>query len=197
MAKFYCACGDCSGAEVDSYDEAFFYHHTNQPAPKKNSLIMALVPEGEPLPELPKKSSNPKDIAGTTRAPLHAIPVAALVEEALAMLEGVFKYGSNNWTLEGVRASVYIAAAARHTFKWFFGQQRDPVTQVHHLASARACLGILLDAEFRGVLRDDRPPSLNKLDELFSNAENVAKNLFTLYGDVKPRHYTIEDSKSK
>jgi hypothetical protein len=185
MAKYYCACGRCPGTEVDSYDAAFLNH---QSSTNTMALIMAIVPEA-------KKSSNPKDIAGTTRAPLHAIPVAALVEEALAMLEGVLKYGSNNWTLEGVRASVYIAAAARHTFKWFFGQQRDPVTQVHHLASARACLGILLDAEFRGVLRDDRPPSLPKLDELFSNAENVAKNLFTLYGDVKPRHYTIEDSK--
>lgn len=193
MAKFYCACGQCPGTEVDSYDAAFRMHLAGDV--NKASLIMAFVPEGEPLPDLPKKSSNPKDLAGTTRAPLHAIPVAALVEEALAMLEGVLKYGANNWTLEGVRASVYIAAAARHTFKWFFGQQRDPVTQVHHLASARACLGILLDAEYRQVLRDDRPPSLSRLDELFTNAETVAKNLFTLYGDVKPRHYTIEDSK--
>ena len=187
MAKYYCACGKCPGLEHDVYDDAFADHrlNTNQPA-----LVMALVP---PEP----KNGNPKDLAGTTRAPMHAIPVAALVEEALAMLEGILKYGANNWTLEGVRASVYIAAAARHTFKWCFGQQRDPVTQVHHLASARACLGILLDAEYRQVLRDDRPPSLDRLDELFSNAEKVAKNLFTLYGDVKPRHYTIDDKQAK
>lgn len=185
VAKYYCACGRCPGLEVENYDAAFVSHHENT---NSTALIMAVVPE--------TKSSNPKDAASTTRAPLHAIPVAALVEEALAMLEGMLKYGANNWTLEGVRASVYIAAAARHTFKWFFGQQRDPVTLVHHLASARACLGLLLDAEYRQVLRDDRPPSLHKLDELFSNAENVAKNLFTLYGDVRPKHYTIDDSKA-
>lgn len=195
VAKFYCACGQCPGTEVDTYDDAFLNHHLNKSDPERPSLIMAIVPEGEPLPTI-LKSSNPKDVAGTTRAPLHAIPVAALVEEALAMLEGILKYGANNWAIEGVRASVYVAAAARHTFKWFFGQQRDPVTQVHHLASARACLGILLDAEYRQVLRDDRPPSLDRLDELFGNAENVAKNLFTLYGDVKPKHYTINDKQA-
>jgi hypothetical protein len=188
MSRYYCACGECAGTHVYTYDDAIACHQsTRADSSSRSSLVMAIVPSA--------KSSNPKDDAGTTRAPLHAIPVAALVEEALAMLEGILKYGSNNWTIEGVRASVYVAAAARHTFKWFFGQQRDSVTQVHHLASARACLGILLDAEFRQVLRDDRPPSLNKLDELFTNAENVAKNLFSLYGDVKPKHYTIEDTK--
>lgn len=139
------------------------------------------------------KSSNPKDVAGSTRAPLHVIPVTALVEESLAFLEGMLKYGAYNWTVEGVQSSVYVAACARHVFKWFFGQQRDPVTQVHHLASARACLGILLDAEYRDKLNDDRPPALPRLDELFTNAERVVKELFKLYGDAKPRHYTIRD----
>jgi hypothetical protein len=141
------------------------------------------------------KPTNPKDAAGTARSALHALPIVALVEEALALLEGALKYGANNWTVEGVRASVYVSACARHLFKWFFGQTRDATTNVHHLASARACLGILLDAEARKVLTDDRPPSLPELDALFTNAENVARNLFKLYGDTKPRNFTIEDSK--
>jgi hypothetical protein len=147
------------------------------------------------LEDTPTKPTNPKDAAGTARAPLHSLPIVALVEEALALLEGALKYGANNWTVEGVRSSVYVSACARHLFKWFFGQTRDSITNVHHLASARACLGILLDAEHRRVLNDDRPPSLPQLDELFTNAERVAKNLFTLYGDTKPRNFTIEDTK--
>lgn len=163
-------------------------HHKTKTHVDLKSLVLAVV--GEP----DHKDTNPKDAAATTRAPMHTIPVAALVEESLALLEGMLKYGANNWAVGGVRASVYVAATARHMFKWFFGQQRDPKTLVHHLASARACLGILLDAEYRNVLTDDRPPALPRLDELFAHAEAIAKNLFRLYGDVKPRHYTIQDS---
>lgn len=125
---------------------------------------------------------------------MNLISVVSLVEESLALLEGALKYGTNNWVVEHARATVYVAATARHTFKWLFGQRYDPKTGVHHLASARASLGILIDAEYRGVLVDDRPPPLPRLDELFEKAEEVAKKLFTMYGDVNPKHYTCQNS---
>lgn len=146
----------------------------------------------EHIPET--KDTNPKDAIADGKVPLGTIPLPAVVEESLALLEGALKYGSSNWTISGVRASVYVFACIRHVLKWYFGQQRDTTTQVHHLGNARACLAILLDAEHRGKLNDDRPPSAPDIDALFARAEDVIKNLHKLYGDQKPRHYTIADS---
>lgn len=146
---------------------------------------------------LDQKPSNPKDAAGTTRAPLHLLPLPALVAWSSAHLEGGLKYGFWNWTIVGVRSSVYVAAAARHIFKWFFGQRVDAKTGVHHLGYAMACLAIIIDAEHREKLVDDRPPALPKLDELFEQAEATAKQLIGLYGSVNPKHYTIADTEKE
>lgn len=106
----------------------------------------------------PNEGDNPKDRIGLRKPPLHLIPPAAEVLESVVMALGAKKYGEHNWRVTDVRASVYIVAARRHLLQWFDGQDNDPESGVSHLAHARACLGILLDAQATGHLIDDRPP---------------------------------------
>lgn len=142
------------------------------------------------------KPSNPKDAAAVDRAPLALVPVPALVEESLAWAEGLLKYGAHNYTVVGIRSSVYVFGCLRHVFKWWLGQERDPVTGVHHLGSARANLGALLDAQLRQKLNDDRPPSVpsDVVDKLFDGASATLRKLVELYGDRNPRHFSISDT---
>ncbi|MGD9713101.1 MAG: dATP/dGTP diphosphohydrolase domain-containing protein [Thermomicrobiales bacterium] len=102
---------------------------------------------------------NPKDRIGVTKPPLHLIPPAAEIAEAVVMGLGAAKYGAYNWRSAKVKATIYVAAAKRHLTQWLDGQDDDPESGVSHLAHARACLGIQLDAEATGKLIDDRPPA--------------------------------------
>jgi dATP/dGTP diphosphohydrolase len=150
------------------------------------------IPAAPPAPST-GKPSNPKDALGSTRAPLHMLPLVAQVAWSLAHMEGGAKYGLWNWCVAGVRASIYVAAAMRHLMKWFFGQTFDPKTGVHHLGYVMACCAILLDAEWREKLVDDRPPALPRIDELFAHAEAIMPGLMTLrHEDVKD--WTINDN---
>ena len=104
-------------------------------------------------------AENPKDRVGAGKPPLHLIPPAAEILEAVVMGLGARKYGEFNWRTSKVRATVYIAAAKRHLAQWLDGQDDDPESGVSHLAHARACLGVLLDAIATGNVIDDRPPA--------------------------------------
>jgi hypothetical protein len=73
------------------------------------------------------------------------------------MMDGAGKYDPYNWRANKVIASIYIAACKRHLDLWFEGQRLAEDSGCHHLGHARACLGILLDAETTGNLIDDRP----------------------------------------
>lgn len=106
-------------------------------------------PEGE----------NPKDRVGSDKPPLDLIPPAAEVLESLVMRLGAEKYGRANWRHTKVRASIYVAAARRHLAQWLDGEDDDPESGVSHLAHARACLGILIDAIATDHVVDDRPPT--------------------------------------
>lgn len=109
------------------------------------------------LPEV--RDPNPKDRASAHKPQLHLIPPAAEILEAVVMGLGARKYGPYNWRTAPIRATVYIAAAKRHLAQWLDGQDDDPESGVSHLAHARACLGILLDAQSLHCLIDDRPPT--------------------------------------
>lgn len=100
---------------------------------------------------------NPKDRVSAGKPPLHLIPPAAEILESVVMSLGARKYGPFNWRSAKVRATVYIAAAKRHLAQWLDGDNDDSESGVSHLAHARACLGILLDAQATGNLVDDRP----------------------------------------
>jgi hypothetical protein len=75
----------------------------------------------------------------------------------MAFKDGAEKYGPYNWRDEKVSASIYVSAALRHLHDWYDGQECASDSGRHHLAHARACLGILLDAQSIGQMVDDRP----------------------------------------
>lgn len=139
------------------------------------------------------KDTNPKDAIGATKLPMHLIPGPAKAQLALAFLEGALKYGKYNWRVAGVRASIYLDAMERHLEKWKNGENHDPQTHVHHLASVMACAAIILDATAVGKLTDDRPPEAPASGMIDHLAEQVLY-LQGLYKDENPHQYTIEDS---
>lgn len=101
---------------------------------------------------------NPKDAVGAAKPQLHLIPPAALLAEARAMENGATKYGPYNWRTQPVNATVYVSACMRHLLAYLDGENVADDSGVHHLAHARACLGIVLDALEHNCLNDDRPP---------------------------------------
>lgn len=102
---------------------------------------------------------NPKDRIAASKVDLSLVPPASIIHEAMAMENGAKKYNAYNWREKKVRARVYIAAALRHLLEYLDGGEFSGDTQppVHHLAHAKACCGILLDALETGNLVDDRP----------------------------------------
>lgn len=106
-----------------------------------------------------RDDSNPKDAIGSSKVPCCTVPATVTAEDGLAMLEGALKYGRHNYRAAPVRASVYVDAARRHIDAWFdAGQNDDPDSGLSHLIKARACFGIIRDAQICGTLIDDRPP---------------------------------------
>lgn len=135
------------------------------------------------------KPTNPKDAIGCSKLPLDLVPDTISLYAATAFADGAAKYGSYNWRMAGVRASIYRAALERHLKKWWNGEDWDRETGVHHLASVIACAGILLDAEECGKLTDDRPPAMDTVG-LISNLEDVVRHVYHIRKDCHPHHYT-------
>ena len=102
--------------------------------------------------------TNPKDLIGTTKVPIHTLPPAGIIYGALGMWDGAKKYSSYNWRGNKVIASIYIDAVMRHILSWFDGEDLAQDSQKPHLGHAIACLAILADAIETSNLVDDRPP---------------------------------------
>lgn len=117
--------------------------------PTSSTIIIA--------PQSKATTTNPKDLLGVKKPSLSKIPPISLIWESLAMMDGGGKYGPYNWRAKDVVASIYVDAAKRHLDAWFEGQRCASDSGVHHLGHAKACCGILLDAEANGHLVDDRP----------------------------------------
>jgi hypothetical protein len=100
---------------------------------------------------------NPKDRIGVTKVPLWLVPSAGIIHEAMGFSDGAVKYGPYNWRAKQVLATIYVSAALRHIYQYLDGEDFDGESGAHHLGHARACLGIILDAEATGNLKDDRP----------------------------------------
>ena len=72
-------------------------------------------------------------------------------------MENGLKYGRCSYREPGVVTANGLAdAVMRHILDWVEGEEDAPDSGVHHLAHARAGLGILLDLIGRGILTDDR-----------------------------------------
>jgi hypothetical protein len=140
------------------------------------------------------KSTNPKDLIGSDKMPLHLFPMTAVIYGTLALLDGALKYGRGNWRAAGVRASIYFDACIRHLTRWFEGEDIDPDSGLPHLAHAEACLAILIDAKEAGKLKDDRMYPGGYLDTLKRMTSDV-KRLKEVHKGKTPKHWTIEDSK--
>lgn len=135
---------------------------------------------------------NPKDIVGSDKLPLHLWPTTASAMGCVALLNGAMKYGRNNWRAIGVRSSIYFDACSRHLAAWFEGEDADE-EGVPHLASALACLAILVDAQAARKLVDDRQhPGGHRrlLDQL---TPQVAR-LKALHAGRAPKDWTIQDA---
>lgn len=141
------------------------------------------------------KSTNPKDLIGSNKLPLHLVPFTAIAYECLAFLEGALKYGRSNWRAAGVRFSIYYDACLRHLSKCLEGEWIDKESGIPHLGHARACLGIIIDAYEAGMLKDDRMYVKGDYSALVTKYSEEVKRLKEKYKDKNPKHYTIEDNK--
>ena len=139
------------------------------------------------------KLSNPKDIIGSDKIPLHLWPETATALGSLALLEGALKYGRCNWRAVGVRASIYNDAAKRHLNKWFEGEDIDTDSGLPHFAHALACIAILVDADACGRLNDDRQVSGWGYIDLMKEMTPHVKRLKALHSGEDVKHYTIAD----
>ncbi len=147
-----------------------------------------------PLPVIePTKDTNPKDVIGDKKVPLWLLSCIAKAHWALAQFSGLTKYGSHNWRVVGVRASVYLSAIGRHVDAYTNGERLDPLDGTHHLGNVMACCAILIEAEAAGMLKDDRPPSV-AMRAAYAEVEAGMAKLKALYADKSPRHYTIADT---
>ena len=139
------------------------------------------------------KPTNPKDVIGSDKLPLHLWPETATLYGCLGLLDGALKYGRANWRETGVRATIYVDALKRHANAWLEGEDFDPDSGVPHLAHALACLAILVDAEAAGKLNDDRayPGGYRALvEELTPHVKRLKEK----HADKAPRHWTIADA---
>lgn len=151
------------------------------------------------------KATNPKDMVGTRKAPMSALPIRVLWRVGLAMLEGALKYGRHNYRGAGVRASVYFDAACRHIFAWWEGEDLDPDTAelddagnpipgtgLSHIDKAIAALMVLRDSMLGCNWTDDRPP---RATEDMAALHAIAGKLIDRYGSPTnpPKHWTLQD----
>lgn len=83
------------------------------------------------------------------------VPVALIDEVAAVLTVGAQKYGDNNWR-GGMRWGRPYAAALRHLYDWWRGEDMDPETGLSHLAHAVCNLAFLIEYQRLGVGEDDR-----------------------------------------
>lgn len=107
--------------------------------------------------ELIEDTGNPKDLIGATKPDLSLVPMAGMLLTSQAMMDGAAKYGPYNWRDNPVKMRVYIAAAMRHLGQLLDGEDFDPISGVHHVGHASACMAIISDAIMLGNIIDDRP----------------------------------------
>jgi hypothetical protein len=115
----------------------------------------------------PPAPTNPKTLMGRQKlSMLSVVPPASIICEAEAMHYGAFEaprkdgqkgYGPYNWRDDPVEMMIYIDACLRHLLALVDGEELDRDSGKPHLGHAKACLGIIADAQENSTLIDDRP----------------------------------------
>lgn len=140
------------------------------------------------------KPTNPKDAIGADKMPLHLWPTTATAMGCIGLLDGMLKYGRQNWRDAGVRASIYVDACRRHLDAWYEGEECAPDNGVPHLAHALACLAIIIDAEAADKLVDDRAYNGSGYRALVDRLTPFVARLKALYAGKNPKHFTAADN---
>jgi hypothetical protein len=106
------------------------------------------------------KANNPKDGFGILKASLSWVSMPVVMEMAVGMAEGGYKYGGHNYRVCAPRASVYVDGAIRHIVDWWEGEDNDSDAQIeiNNISKAITSLCVLRDAMIQGNYIDDRPP---------------------------------------
>jgi len=102
---------------------------------------------------------NPKDTRQREerKAPMEYMIWKPLEQVAWALKSGAVKYGIRNWRHSTIKSSTYGAAIHRHCQQeWLEGVDKDKDTGLHPLAHVIASCLIVMDAEKRECLVDDR-----------------------------------------
>lgn len=89
------------------------------------------------------------------KIPMELLPTEALREIAKVLRFGAKKYDPWNWK-KGMRWSRLAGAALRHLYAWLEREDKDPESDLSHLAHLGCCVLFLLAYETLGIGIDDR-----------------------------------------
>lgn len=89
------------------------------------------------------------------------IPPEAIEALAAILSDGAKRYGERNWE-KGMNWGRVYAAALRHLFSWWKGENKDPESGFSHLWHALCCVSFLVTYEKREIGKDDRPSKLEE-----------------------------------
>jgi hypothetical protein len=100
-------------------------------------------------------------IKKSQRVPLHLVTPAGMAHEAIAMRDGLLKYGYASYLNPDMKmnATEMLGAAMRHIQRLLGGEDLAPDSRAHHAGHAKAMLGIYLEVMEAGRLVDDRHPT--------------------------------------
>lgn len=118
-------------------------------------------------------TQNPKDAIGRSKLSMSCASSVGRAWTSFAMADGVRKYGSYNYRIAPVAATVYLDACSRHLEAWQDREEAADDSGCHHLGHACACLWILMDAQAHGTLIDDRPPSKGAVARLIKQLNRM------------------------
>jgi hypothetical protein len=89
------------------------------------------------------------------KLPMHLLSTEALEQIAAVLQFGAQKYAAHNWR-KGFVWSRPLSAAMRHLLAFNAGEDRDPESNLSHLAHAACCIMFLLEFEKTRPELDDR-----------------------------------------